>query len=101
MKKGYQPKASKGFAKDVNVVNTPTVKIDHGSVKPSLPNLRLTTEILPELKDWKVGNKYTLTLEVEQTSMSKGDEFALADSSSGSNSNQTSGSFKVLSVKAS
>lgn len=33
----------------------------------------LTEKELPEIKDWKVGEKYTITLEVEQTSMRKSD----------------------------
>lgn len=40
------------------------------------PNtVRFDEEELPEIKSWKVGGRYKLTLEVEQTSQSKGDEF--------------------------
>lgn len=37
------------------------------------PTLRLSEEELPDIKDWKVGGKYTITLEVEQTGSHKGD----------------------------
>jgi len=36
-----------------------------------LPSFSLTVKDLPEIKNWSVGNKYTLVIEVEQTSMSK------------------------------
>lgn len=44
-----------------------------------LPTIRLTDEDLPEIKDWKVGEKYTLVMEVEQISMRQGDEWQGAD----------------------
>jgi len=37
--------------------------------------VRFDEDELPEVAKWKVGGKYKLTLEVEQISMSKGDEF--------------------------
>lgn len=57
--------------------------------------IRLDEDDLPELKKWKVGGKYTLTLEVEQTSMSMGDEYNELD---GKNKNKHRASFKVLNV---
>lgn len=45
-----------------------------------LPTVRLTDEDLPEIKDWKVGEKYTLVMEVEQLSMRQGDEWQGANS---------------------
>lgn len=57
--------------------------------------VRFDEEDLPELVNWKVGGKYKLTLEVEQTSMSKGDEFSNYEKSKP----KTSASFKVLSVQ--
>jgi hypothetical protein len=43
-------------------------------VRP-LPSFSLTEKELPEIKDWKVGEKYTLMMEVEQVSASK-DEYS-------------------------
>ncbi len=40
------------------------------------PSIRLTQKDLPAIKDWKVGGKYTIVLEVEQTSAEKGDEYS-------------------------
>ncbi len=56
--------------------------------------VRFDEEELPELKNWKVGSKYTLTLEVEQMSMSKGDEYG----EESKEKPKTRASFKVLSV---
>lgn len=36
-----------------------------------LPSFSITAKDLPEIKDWKVGGKYTLQIEVEMVSMSK------------------------------
>lgn len=38
------------------------------------PTLSLTAKDLPEIKDWKVGSKYKLEIDVEQTGLSK-DEY--------------------------
>lgn len=57
--------------------------------------IRFDEEDLPEVKGWKVGGKYKLTLEVEQMSMSKGDEYGEMEHSK---KPLTRGSFKVLSV---
>jgi len=35
------------------------------------PSISLTEDDLPDIKDWKVGGKYTITLQVEQVSSSK------------------------------
>jgi hypothetical protein len=37
-----------------------------------LPSFSLTSDDLPELKDWKVGGVYFLKIKVEQTSLAKG-----------------------------
>lgn len=58
--------------------------------------IRFDEDDLPELKGWKVGGKYTLTLKVEQTSMSKGDEYGEIGNSK--EKPMTRASFKVLSV---
>lgn len=36
-----------------------------------LPSFSLTEKNLPEIKDWKVGKKYKLEIEVEMVSVSK------------------------------
>lgn len=36
-----------------------------------LPSFSLTSKDLPEIKDWSVGHKYKLEIEVEQTEMAK------------------------------
>ena len=84
-------------AKNVNVVNVPTVKIQHDSPEmKELPSLHLSSEDLPELKDWKVGGSYKLELTVEQTSLSKGDYDYIRSGSKG----KLRASFKIKSVKA-
>ena len=37
----------------------------------SLPHITFTHEQLPEMKDWKVGEKYTLEVEVEMETIGK------------------------------
>lgn len=37
----------------------------------SLPHITFTHEQLPEMKDWKVGEKYTLEVEVEMEMIGK------------------------------
>lgn len=105
MKTGYKDtkaksSIAKGYSKDVNVVNTPTVKISHEPPKPMLPTLRLNTDNLSDIKNWDVGKKYTLTLEVEQISKSQGNEYELSDSDS-SDKGKISANFKILNVQAS
>ena len=41
-----------------------------------LPTLRLTDEDLPELKDWQVGKKYDLCIQVELMSTRQGSEYS-------------------------
>lgn len=43
------------------------------------PTFQLDDEDLPEIKDWKVGEKYLLVMEVEQMSMRQGKEWQGAD----------------------
>lgn len=67
---------------------------------PSKPHkypvtVRFDEDDLPELVKWRVGGKYKLTLEVEQLSMSKGDEYEELGSKE---KPKTRASFKVLSV---
>ena len=44
-------------------------------MKKPLPTIYLNSDQLPEIKDWKVGGKYSLCLEVEQSSMRQGSEY--------------------------
>jgi len=89
-------------AKNVNIVNTPTVKIEHEKSKPykETPTIRLTSEDIPELKDWKVGGKYSLSIEVEQTSMRQGSEYEIEDSDESAKDKKISATFKIKSVKS-
>lgn len=57
------------------------------------PTLRLSEEDLPELKEWKVGGKYTVTLEVEQVESRKGDMMMMEGENK---SPKISAEFKVL-----
>lgn len=50
------------------------VEMDHKMPK-YLPSISLDEDDLPEIKSWKVGGKYKLEVEVEQTSISKDEEF--------------------------
>ena len=59
--------------------------------------VRFDEDDLPELTKWKVGGRYQLTLEVEQISMSKGDEYQELGESS-KDKPKVRASFKVLSV---
>lgn len=56
------------------------------------PTVSFSAKQLPELKNWKVGSKYQLVLEVEQKS--------LREESYGKNKGELKGSFEVLNVKA-
>jgi len=47
--------------------------------KRELPNFSLSEDDLPEIKNWKVGGKYRLIIEVEQVSLSKGDYYGSTD----------------------
>ena len=41
--------------------------------KRILPSFTLTSEDLPEIKDWKVGGSYYLKIKVEQVNLGKGE----------------------------
>lgn len=66
-----------------------------GKIEKMPPMLSLSESDLGEIKDWKVGNKYKILLDVEQVSMSKDD---MMDIEGG---NGMHARFKVLSAKAS
>jgi len=63
-------------------------QVSIGPDYPYPPTLELTSKQVPEVKDWKVGGKYTITVQIEQTSMNK--------SQYGSDTESVRCSFKVL-----
>ncbi len=67
-------------------------KSDSPSKYPNV--IRFDEDELPELTKWRVGGKYRLTLEVEQVSMSKGEDYDEGESQKP----KTRASFKVVSV---
>lgn len=61
--------------------------------------LTITQNDLKQLKDWKVGEKYSLQLEVELTGLNKQDGFRLNTMEAGSDSSDIiTGSFEIESV---
>lgn len=86
--------ALKGKVQNVKVVNK--VELAEKEYKPMPPTIRLTTDDLPEIKNWKVGKTYKIILDVEQTSMSQGDEYF----GEGGDDKKVRASFKITSVKA-
>jgi hypothetical protein len=62
--------------------------------KPN-PTFNITEDELPEIKDWKVGQKYSVTLGAELTRLSKGDVFMPAES------RKMEATFKVLNAHVS
>lgn len=63
------------------------------------PTLRLDSKDLPDIKGWSVGKKYTIQLEVEQTSMRQGNEYDF-EPADADDKKEISASFKVISAKA-
>jgi len=57
----------------------------------SKPRVEFSGQDLPEMEKWDVGDKYTLTIEVEMTSIRKGSEWNDKDK-------ETRGTFKVNAV---
>lgn len=45
--------------------------------KKMLPTIRLSEDDLPAIKDWKVGDKHQIIIDVEQVSMRQGDEYGM------------------------
>ena len=58
------------------------------------PTFQLDSEDLPELKDFKVGDKMTLVLDVEQLSMRQGSEWQGADTKD----KKIHATFKIINV---
>lgn len=45
--------------------------LDHQTEDAMLPSFSVTEKDLPAIKDWKIGGKYKLEIEVEQVDISK------------------------------
>lgn len=71
----------------------PTLNVGSFSSVPEMnrPTFSLTSDALPEIKEWKVGGKYKLQIEVEQTGSNKSD---FGDMPAG----EVRNNFKILSV---
>ncbi|MDD5109499.1 MAG: hypothetical protein PHC29_08410 [Candidatus Omnitrophica bacterium] len=65
----------------------------------SLPKIYLTDKDLADIRNWKVGGKYRISMDVEQVSQSIGDEMLLeAEGKRGKP--KVSASFVIKSIKA-
>lgn len=62
-----------------------------GTISREKPSFSIDATTLPAIKDWKVGKKYQIILDVEQTSLSK-DEYSEGD-------NTLRARFKILKAK--
>lgn len=71
-----------------------SVKSESSELKKYPTIVRFDEDDLPALKSWKVGGKYQILLDVEQMSMSKGDEYGEDAKSEAKHR----ASFKVLSA---
>jgi hypothetical protein len=67
------------------------LKAYNGPMPDMAPTFTLGSDDLPDIKNWKVGGKYTITLDVEQTGANKHD---MVD-----NDNDLHATFKILSAK--
>lgn len=65
------------------------------SSKKPRPEFSLTEKDLPEIKEWNVGKKYKITLEVEMVSQSKGEQYAYPEETK----KEINGRFKILSAE--
>jgi len=76
---------------------TPTGLVAEKDEKPKreLPRVSFTVEALPSIKDWKVGGKYRLELEVEQVAAEK-DRYGYEEGKD----KPLTATFKVTAVKA-
>jgi len=59
----------------------------------------ITEKDLPAIKDWKVGEKYTMTVNVRMLSSSKGNDYDVL-SSDGKEKEIHNGRFEILSIDA-
>ena len=80
--------------KKVKGTKTPAVE-KPAEPKRELPRVTFTAEDVPEIKDWKIGEKYYLELEVEQVAAEK-DRYGYE----GEKEKPLTATFKVVAVKA-
>lgn len=80
--------------KEVKGTKTPAVE-KPAEPKRELPRVTFTAEDIPEIKDWKIGGKYYLELEVEQVAAEK-DRYGYE----GEKERPLTATFKVVAVKA-
>lgn len=80
--------------KKVKGTKTPAVE-KPAEPKRELPRVTFTAEDVPEINDWKIGEKYFLELEVEQVSAEK-DRYGYE----GEKEKPLTATFKVVAVKA-
>lgn len=64
------------------------------------PQFSISEKELPAIKDWSVGKKYTMTLNVEMVSSSKGSDYDVPLSHDGKRKEIHNARFKVISVDA-
>lgn len=80
--------------KKVKGTKTPAVE-KPSEPKRELPRVTFTAEDIPEVKDWKIGGKYYLELEVEQVAAEK-DRYGYEEDKQ----KPLTATFKVVAVKA-
>jgi hypothetical protein len=61
-----------------------------------LPSISFNATELPEIKTWKVGNEYEMTIKVKMTSFSKNERTLMGGSESKENTNA---SFDILGIE--
>lgn len=67
----------------------------NGKTTNILPTFTMSETDLPAMKDWKVGEKYTLCIEVEMTKAMKGEEYPMYGQEP---DKKVNGTFKIVSV---
>jgi hypothetical protein len=74
--------------------------VDRSEYKEPKPEFSIGEVDLPEIKNWKVGKKYSLALEVEMVSSSKGDNWDFSPVGSGDSEKKPKfrARFKILSA---
>lgn len=62
------------------------------------PQFSINERDLPAIKEWKVGEKYTMTVNVEMTSSSKGNDYNVPLGNDGKRKETHNARFKILSI---
>lgn len=71
-----------------------------GAIRKMKPMVHLSSEELPELKDWKVGGKYKVELELEQMGMENMDGMMDEECEDCEEGSQFKGQFIIKKAKA-